>query len=113
VRPGACVALGVLAGLLLCGCGGGPSGRAVYESEACPQCHGLDMRGTERGPSLTGVGSVWKREDLKKYIGNPPAYLEHDERLRSMRGHYSLEMPVLRIEERRLDQLVEFLLTEK
>jgi len=116
IRPrllAGCLAGGLVLWVVLEGCDGGSRGRAVYESEACPQCHGLDLRGTERGPSLTAVGSLWRREELKKYIANPPAYLEHDERLRSMRGRYPVEMPVLRIDEGRLDELVEFLLKEK
>lgn len=53
------LALSALAGLLVTGCGdddssasGTPAarGKAVYE-RSCAACHGVDLRGTGRGPS--------------------------------------------------------------
>ena len=104
----------VLAGaFLLLSCGGGPKGRRAYESEACPQCHGLDMRGTERGPSLLDVPSVWQAQELKAYVADPPAYVEHNERLQAMKAHYPVPMPRLRIDARHLDEIVQFLMTQQ
>jgi len=100
-------------GLLVCSCGGGPKGRRAYESEACPQCHGLDMKGTERGPSLLEVPSVWQSQELRAYIADPPAYVEHSERLQALKARYAVPMPRLRIDARHLDEIVQFLMTQQ
>ena len=108
-----CVAAGFLVGLSLCGCGGDGRGRAVYESEACPQCHGHDLRGGELGPPLRGLNSVWGPEELSQYIADPQSYLEHDERLRLIMERYPVPMPTLQMDKKRLADLVEYLLEQE
>ncbi len=78
---------------------GPPRSAAVLFHEAgCEQCHGANLAGAEKGPSLLTVGKVLKKDEIRRQIqdggGEMPPFagaLQADE----------------------IDRLVEFLATKK
>ena len=46
-------------------------GRQIFQSDACPTCHGRDRTGTNNGPSLQGLRSRWNEEDLIRFLRDP------------------------------------------
>lgn len=43
-------------------------GEAVYRSAGCAECHGVAGKGTEKGPSLVGVGGNFGRAKIVRQI---------------------------------------------
>lgn len=41
----------------------------------CVNCHGSDLNGTSKGPSLVGVNQYWSRDQLINYLRNPNSYM--------------------------------------
>lgn len=43
-------------------------GTVVFHEKGCEQCHGMDGVGTQKAPSLTGVGRRLTRAQIEKQI---------------------------------------------
>jgi mono/diheme cytochrome c family protein len=87
--------------LLLAGCGtdeaqgAGPSaaarrGEQLFAAQNCQNCH---IAGLGFAPDLAGLSKLWTREDLARYIKDPPAFVETDARLREQAQSYPRQMP--------------------
>ncbi len=54
------------------------AGAEVYKTFGCAQCHNVDLSGTEKGPSLQGVGKQMHQFDITQQIqkggGGMPAF---------------------------------------
>ena len=46
------------------------AGAALYRDKGCPQCHGADLKGNKKGPSLADIQNdvAWPAEKITKQI---------------------------------------------
>ncbi|HEY3628435.1 MAG TPA: cytochrome c [Terracidiphilus sp.] len=46
------------------------AGAALYRDKGCPQCHGADLNGNKKGPSLAAIRTdpAWPPEKITKQI---------------------------------------------
>ena len=44
----------------------------------CTGCHGVDLAGTMKAPSLIDIKGNWSKDKLINYLRNPEAYMEGD-----------------------------------
>ncbi len=70
-----------------------PSGLALFRVAQCGDCHGTDLAGTERGPSLKGLAKNWQQDTLAAFLGDPQTVISKDARLAALDMSYSEEMP--------------------
>jgi mono/diheme cytochrome c family protein len=54
------------------------AGANLFHERGCEHCHGVDGRGSERGPDLSTVGKRWKKQQIERQIhdggGGMPAF---------------------------------------
>jgi len=92
--------------VLLCGCGGSePSAvvrqirtedptYALYQRLICHRCHGADLEGGTKAPSLRELAEHYDVERLMHYLEDPQALRAVDPRLRELDMRYTnFEMP--------------------
>lgn len=101
------------------GCGGseGPpvdretEGYRTYVNLRCLRCHGPDLAGTHKAPTLAGLAERWEREELIAFLRDPRSHEARDPRLRALAKKYQAhEMPPYDIVDTTMDVLVDFLL---
>ena len=44
----------------------------------CINCHGNDLAGTAKGPSLIGITKYWSRDQLINYLRNPSSFMSSE-----------------------------------
>ena len=46
------------------------AGAVLYRDKGCPQCHGADLNGNKKGPSLAGINTdpAWPADKITKQI---------------------------------------------
>ena len=49
------------------------AGRALFQSNGCPQCHAIEGKGGDLGPDLTGIGASRSVENLRESLVDPDA----------------------------------------
>ena len=54
------------------------SGKELVARIGCYNCHGSDLAGTTKGPSLAGIKQYWSREKLINYLRNPNSFMNSD-----------------------------------
>lgn len=55
------------------------TGDKLIQSFGCVNCHGVDLAGTNMGPSLIGLKQYWdSRDNLINYLRNPNSYMDRD-----------------------------------
>lgn len=87
--------------LALSACGQGNSGDSevvkqgaeLFASNSCNLCHGDDARGSDGGPSLSGLAEHYTVEDLMEYLKDPDAVLENSARLSKRAEEFDALMP--------------------
>ena len=87
-------------------------GRQLYLDSGCARCHRADFSGSRQGPPLEGLRSTWSREELARFLKDPPAYSRRDPRLKALASRYRVSMPKFAMEEKTRRELAEFLLAE-
>jgi cytochrome c553 len=88
-------------------------GRRIFRVDACPTCHAQDRTGTINGPSLEGLRTRWREDDLIRFLRDPSASRRTDPRLRQLAERYKTSMPSpARIDEARMKSLAAYLLHE-
>ncbi len=76
----------------------------------CLICHGTNLEGSGRGPSLANVSDNWEKAELIKYFKNPKAFLS-EPRMAILKDKYDKEMPAQeKMSHEELDALAEYLL---
>jgi cytochrome c551/c552 len=51
----------------------------LIKTNGCTSCHGVDLKGTEMAPSLSGVKQLWSsRDDLINYLRNPSSFMDKE-----------------------------------
>lgn len=64
------------------------TGDKLFRSFNCANCHGVDLAGTNDGPSLKNVKENWNsRESLINYLRNPNSFMDKD-RFKEYRQKY-------------------------
>ena len=88
-------------------------GRQIFQSDACPTCHGRDRTGTNNGPSLQGLRSRWNEEDLIRFLRDPSVFKHADPRLKQLAARFKTTMPSpAKTDEARLRTLADYLLQD-
>ena len=55
------------------------TGDKLIETFGCTNCHGVDLAGTNMGPSLKGLKDFWSsRDNLINYLRNPNSFMDSD-----------------------------------
>jgi cytochrome c2 len=55
------------------------TGDKLIETFGCTNCHGVDLAGTNMGPSLKGLKEFWSsRDNLINYLRNPNSFMDSD-----------------------------------
>jgi cytochrome c553 len=55
------------------------SALTLIKTNGCTSCHGVDLKGTEMAPSLSGVKQFWSsRDDLINYLRNPSSFMDKE-----------------------------------
>lgn len=87
------------------------SAKELISRLGCVNCHGTDLTGTMRGPSLIGVSQFWSRDQLINYLRNPNSFMNSD-RFKDYKIKYPNElMPSFNnIDVKDLGKIAEYLL---
>jgi len=55
------------------------TGDKLIQTFGCANCHGVNLEGSNIGPSLIGLKEFWSsREDLINYLRNPNSFMDKD-----------------------------------
>lgn len=54
------------------------SGKDLIARTGCYNCHGSNLAGTTKGPSLIGIKEYWSRDQLINYLRNPNSFMSGD-----------------------------------
>lgn len=65
---------------------------ALINRIGCVSCHGVDLKGTNLGPSLYSANQYWSRERLISYLRNPASF-SGDSRFEAYKEKYKSIMP--------------------
>lgn len=78
----------------------------------CTNCHGTDLNGSAKGPSLTRLSEFWSRDKLINYLRNPNSFMNSD-RFKEYKEKYpNVIMPSFNnIDVKELGKIVDFLLS--
>jgi mono/diheme cytochrome c family protein len=63
------------------------TGKELVSRIGCIGCHGSDLAGTTRAPSLVGVRQHWSRDQLINYLRNPNSFM-NSERFQNYKAKY-------------------------
>jgi len=87
------------------------SGADLIARIGCINCHGNDLAGTEKGPSLVDIKKYWSRDQLINYLRNPNSFMS-SERFQDYKAKYSnVIMPsYTNIDVKDLGKIAEYLL---
>ncbi len=79
----------------------------------CRNCHGQDLAGTEKAPSLAGINKYWSKDQLTNYLRNPSSFMD-SERFQEYRQQYpNMVMPSFNnINVQELGKISEYLLSQ-
>jgi len=87
------------------------SGADLIARIGCINCHGADLAGTVKGPSLAGIKQYWSRDQLINYLRNPNSFMS-SERFQDYKAKYpNVIMPSYNnIDVKDLGKIAEYLL---
>jgi len=90
------------------------SGADLIARIGCINCHGNELAGTEKGPSLAEVKKYWSRDQLINYLRNPNSFMS-SERFQDYKAKYpNVIMPsYTNIDVKDLGKIAEYLLELK
>jgi len=63
------------------------SGADLIARIGCINCHGNELAGTEKGPSLVDIKKYWSRDQLINYLRNPNSFMS-SERFQDYKAKY-------------------------
>src|SRR3990170_4874026 len=66
---------------------GNITGADLMARIGCVNCHGADLSGTAKGPSLAGINKYWSRDQLINYLRNPNSFMS-SERFKDYKEKY-------------------------
>jgi mono/diheme cytochrome c family protein len=89
------------------------SPKEMISSLGCVNCHGADLTGTNKGPSLMLVKDNWSRQNLINYLRNPQSYMSSD-RFKEYKQKYPGVMmpPFNNIDIKDLGKIADYLLSK-
>ena len=87
------------------------AGKDLLARIGCIGCHGSDLAGTIKGPSLVGLSQYWSRDQLINYLRNPNSFM-NSERFQDYKAKYpNVIMPSYsNIDVKDLGKIAEYLL---
>ncbi len=84
---------------------------SIMQTQKCFQCHGDNLRGTEKGPSLYGIQKYWSRDKLINYFRNPTSYASA-ERFEEYKKKYKEFMPSFEeVDPKNLGKIADYILS--
>ncbi|MDR3666158.1 MAG: cytochrome c [Ignavibacteriaceae bacterium] len=89
------------------------SPKEMIVSLGCPNCHGIDLAGTNQAPSILDIKENWSKDKLINYLRNPESFMDGD-RFKVFRQKYpGAIMPSFNnISVQDLGKIAEFLLNQ-
>jgi len=63
------------------------SGKDLVSAFGCTDCHGIDLKGTKKGPELKNISANFSRQQLINYLRNPSSFMNSD-RFKKYRKQY-------------------------
>lgn len=79
----------------------------------CTNCHGADLAGTNRAPSLKNVKQYWSKDQLVNYFRNPSSYMSSDRFQEYQKKYPDMVMPSFNnIDVKELGRVAEYLLSQ-
>jgi len=89
------------------------SGADLIARVGCINCHGNNLEGTAKGPTLIGIKEFWSRDQLINYLRNPNSFMS-SERFKNYQAKYpNVVMPsYTNIDVKDLGKIAEYLLTQ-
>jgi len=89
-------------------------GYQLYQRLICARCHGSDLSGTHKAPTLQEIRSLYDRPALRAYLANPDSFQRVDPRLRALNEQYEeFDMPSYPLKDKHRELLIDFLLGEQ
>ena len=86
-------------------------GRQHYEAFKCWDCHGMDLAGTDKGPTLRTTAAHWQADALVRFLVAPDSALAADPRLTQIsRAYAPVGMPAYDIPRPPLRELATYLI---
>ncbi|HSD64273.1 MAG TPA: cytochrome c [Ignavibacteriaceae bacterium] len=94
------------------------SGKDITPAElidrlGCKNCHGNDLAGTNRAPSLTNLKQYWSKDQLTNYLRNPSSFMSSDRFQEYQKKYPDMAMPSFNnIDVKELGKVAEYLLNQ-
>jgi cytochrome c551/c552 len=85
---------------------------AIYQAAMCADCHGGELDGTQRGPSLKNLDKYWDAVELGQFLKSPAYYSEGNQRLIDLAHQYNIAMPPLHRSDDEIYALAHWLLNQ-
>lgn len=86
-------------------------GRQHYEAFKCWDCHGKDLTGTDKGPTLRATAGHWTADALVQFLAHPDSVRDGDARLQQLAAAYApIAMPGYDIPRPPLRELAHYLI---
>jgi len=85
---------------------------AIYQAAMCGDCHGGELDGTQRGPSLKNLDKYWDAVELGQFLKSPAFYSEGNRRLIDLAHQYNIAMPPLHRSDDEIYALAHWLLNQ-
>jgi len=71
----------------------GASAQEIVEVSRCTSCHGENLEGSEKAPSLANLQANWDRSSLAAFLADPEAARAKNPRLQIFDTMYGSPMP--------------------
>jgi hypothetical protein len=86
-------------------------GRRHYDAFKCFGCHGADLSGTDKGPSLRATARTWDTDALVRFLAHPDSARAKDPRLQQLaRAYAPVAMPGYDLPRPPLQELARYLM---
>ncbi len=86
---------------------------SIMQKQRCFECHGENLQGTGKGPSLYGIQKYWSRAKLINYLRNPKSYASA-ERFEEYQKKYKEFMPSFeKVDTKNLGKIADYILSLK
>jgi len=86
---------------------------SLMNRSKCTSCHGGDLKGTAKGPSIVGVQKYWSRDQLINYLRNPKSYSGEDRFKEYMKKYNSFMPSFEEIDVKELGKIADYILNLK
>lgn len=85
----------------------------LIDKLGCKNCHGTDLAGTNKAPSLINIKQYWSKDQLTNYLRNPSSFMSSDRFQEYQKKYPDMVMPSFNnIDVKELGKVAEYLLSQ-